>query len=78
MESEKVWRAFISLPPEGKRLVAKFISFLQGHYKRSRPGKNTKRVNIAEESFIGMWRDRQDMQDSSAWVRSLRGRERVK
>jgi len=31
-----------------------------------------KEHNINDESFIGMWGDREDMQNSSAWTRSLR------
>ena len=29
-------------------------------------------TELADEPFIGMWRDREDMQDSSAWVRRVR------
>jgi hypothetical protein len=28
-----------------------------------------------EEPFVGMWKDRDGMQDSTAWVRKLRGDE---
>jgi hypothetical protein len=29
-------------------------------------------VKLTAEPFIGMWRDREDMQDSNAWGRRLR------
>ena len=32
-------------------------------------------TELADEPFIGMWCDRKDMQDSSAWVRRVRGSE---
>jgi|GEM_PF-569920 len=28
--------------------------------------------DLESEAFVGMWRDRDDMRDSSAWVRKLR------
>lgn len=28
--------------------------------------------NWQDEPFVGMWKDRQDMEDSTAWVRSIR------
>ena len=28
--------------------------------------------DLATEEFIGMWRDREDMQDGTAWVRRVR------
>ncbi len=31
--------------------------------------------NLTDEPFIGMWQDREDMQDSSQWVRHLRQQE---
>lgn len=30
---------------------------------------------IEGEPFVGMWKDREDMQDSTAWVRDLRRKE---
>ena len=30
---------------------------------------------LAEEPFVGIWQDRPDMEDSSAWVRAIRARE---
>lgn len=31
--------------------------------------------NWREDPFIGLWKDREDMQDSSQWVRTTRQRE---
>ena len=31
--------------------------------------------NIENEPFVGMWKDREDMQDSSQWVRQVRQQE---
>jgi hypothetical protein len=32
-------------------------------------------IPIEQEPFIGMWRDRSDMKDSTIWVRHLRAAE---
>jgi hypothetical protein len=31
--------------------------------------------NFRDEPFVGMWKDREDMEDSSQWVRQLRQQE---
>lgn len=41
---------------------------------KSHPRK-VRKARLSDEAFIGMWRDREDMKDSSAWVRALRSRE---
>jgi len=78
MDQGKIWREFIALPPEAQQQVADFIAFLRTRYKKMRPPKKSKQVKLADDPFIGMWRDRDDMQDSSAWVRGIREQEWVK
>ena len=34
-----------------------------------------RKTPISADPAIGMWKDREDMQDSAAWVRDLRKRE---
>jgi hypothetical protein len=41
-------------------------------YERRVFAKKTKRPKLKNEPFIGMWKDRDDMSDSVAWVRDLR------
>ena len=31
--------------------------------------------NLQDEPFVGMWKDREEMKDSSQWVRQLRQKE---
>lgn len=78
MTQEDFFKEFDSLPPEGQRQVASFIAFLRERYRRSESSEEPETSSLAQESFIGMWRDREDMQDSSVWVRNLREREWVK
>lgn len=79
MNQEKIWREFAALPPEAQQLVVDFIAFLRIRYKQANSSKKVKPAgNLTDEAFIGIWRDRTDMQDSSAWVRNVREREWVR
>lgn len=64
-----------SLPPEAQKQVSDFVAFLKTRYPVAKATRRAKRPKLADEPFIGMWRDRADMKDSSAWVRRLRERE---
>ena len=78
MKKEELLREFLNLPPEGQAQVEDLIEFL-----RARHGPGSRKViatmlDLAAEGFVGMWRDREDMQDSSAWVRNAREHEWMK
>lgn len=75
MNQEKVWREIAALPPEAQQEVLDFIQFLRKRYKQTRPKGHRPKTQLAEEAFVGIWRDRQDMEDSSDWVRGVRKRE---
>lgn len=70
MEPDKIYNDISNLPPEARRQVADFISFLKTHYKKTQ--KTTRRNNIINDPFIGIWKDREDMKDSSKWLRNVR------
>lgn len=72
MREERIWREYTALPPELQKQVADFITFLRTRYVPSRVSQATRRTKLSKEPFIGMWRNRKDMQDSSAWVRRIR------
>jgi hypothetical protein len=74
MKAENIWQQFETLPTEAKREVIDFIAFLQIRYERPVFVKKAKRSKLKNEPFIGMWKDRDDMSDSMAWVRGLRRR----
>ena len=77
MTYEEILRELASLPPEGQKEAADFITFLHERYSRSGLSEPDDR-DLTDLGFVGMWRDREDMRDSTAWVRSLREREWVK
>jgi len=78
MNQRTAWQYFTKLPPEAQRQVMDFIAFLQTRYAPTRPRKTGKPTKLANEAFIGMWRDREDLKDSTAWVRNVRQREWVR
>lgn len=71
MTNEEIISEIKSLPLEAQRQIEDFVSFLRDRYKRKQT-LNSPDSDFENEEFIGMWRDREDMKDSSAWVRSLR------
>jgi len=75
MEAANIAREIASLPPEAQKQAMDFIAFLKTRYPTTQAVKKTRRTRLADEPFIGMWRDREDIQDSTAWVHDLRQRE---
>ena len=63
---------FDTLPPIAQRQVVDFIAFLQTRYRSVTEGSVEQKTSLADEDFVGMWRDREDMQDSTDWVRKNR------
>lgn len=75
MEKINITREFASLPPEARKMVGDFVSFLKSRYPKIPPVRKTRRRKLADEPFIGMWKEREDLRDSAEWVRSMRSRE---
>lgn len=82
MKQEKIWRDFVALRPEMQSQVIDLIAFLSTRSTSNEPRKGVKRTALKDESFIGVWRGRKDMRDSTSWVMDIRkgewmgGRER--
>ncbi len=72
MEREKVLREFYTLPQDAQQQVVDFIAFLQTRYKPVKSERKTSPTEIASEAFVGIWKNRADMSNSSAWVRNIR------
>ena len=71
MTNEEILREINSLPPEAQRQIEDFIASLRERYKEAQAA-TVPVSDLESEPFVGMWRDRQDMRDSSAWVRNIR------
>jgi hypothetical protein len=72
MNTKSAWQHFSELPEEAQRQVIEFIEFLKSRSASQRRQSTTKRTKLANDAFVGMWRNRTDMRDSNAWVRNLR------
>jgi hypothetical protein len=65
MKQENMLNEFTNLPPEAQRQVEDFIAFLRTRYQRASKKTKSKRIPLKKEPFIGMWKDREEMKDSS-------------
>lgn len=74
-KQEELLYRFSALPPELQQQVMDFIAFLQARYLAIQPAGKTRKTPLAREPFIGIWRDRPDMEDSTGWVRGIRLKE---
>ena len=73
MATPKIFQDIEDLPPEAQKQVADFVAFLKERYPAGRtPNQKSRRIRLAKEPFIGMWKGRADMGDSVEWVRQLR------
>lgn len=75
MNQEQVWQEFLMLPPEAQKEIAELITTLHTRYKAPSLSPGGSRPSIKSEPFFGMWRDREDVTDSSEWVRGVRRKE---
>jgi hypothetical protein len=71
MTSDEIIKEMASLPAEAKAEVEGLIARLKLRYSEGRSA-DVKAARFDDEEFIGMWHDRDDMADSTAWVRSVR------
>ncbi len=64
-----------TLPPDKQEEVVDFIAFLKSRLGTGKEQVASTNAAAKSDSFFGMWRDRDEMADSSSWVRDLRSRE---
>ncbi|HYX14285.1 MAG TPA: hypothetical protein VE944_07940 [Nostoc sp.] len=82
MTQQELFNEFLSLPAEAQRQVIDFIAFLRQRYAVVKSASHLPDIDLINDSFIGMWsvgvarrRHRQDLADSTAWVRGVRENE---
>jgi hypothetical protein len=71
MSKKSVLDKYDQLPPNAKKEAADFVQFLYNQYAKSSSQKKDKKP-LSEYNFVGMWKDREDMADSTGWVREQR------
>ena len=74
IEKEHVWLEFSTLPRDAQYQVIEFMLFLHSRYTPDTL-RDTEQPNLSAEPFVGMWKDREEMQDSRGYVRELRQKE---
>lgn len=72
MSESTVFNKFDELPPEAKKQAQDFVDFLYQRYVRSTKKEKTQPISISDSSFFGIWKDREDLTDSTEWVRKVR------
>jgi len=73
MSEKELIKRIKKLPSEAQQEAADFVEYLSQKYIQQPIDSNsTRKKSILESSFRGMWKDREDMQDSTKWVRELR------
>jgi len=72
MEQGKIIDDILGLPPAAQQQVVDFVDFLRERYPQPRREKQLKQTPIDNEPFIGIWKDRKDMNDSGSWLRKVR------
>ena len=72
MQPGKIVNDIANLPPAAQRHVVEFIAFLKTRYTQPREGRQSKRTTLVNEPFVGIWKDREDMNAGSTWLRNIR------
>jgi len=71
MSKKNILDILDQLPPSVRKEAEDFVRYLYDQYVTSKPKKSTN-TSITESPFVGMWKDREDLKDSTAWVRKQR------
>ena len=65
-----------SLPEQARQELTDFYQFLKKKYRVPESGRRTSKSTpvqvLSGEGFVGMWKDRADMNDAAGWVREQR------
>ena len=69
MELDSLWRRLAVLPERAQQEVADLIAELEKRHS----GETPVEASLWDEPFVGIWKDRDDLSDATAWVRRLRG-----
>jgi hypothetical protein len=71
MSKKSVLDKYDQLPPNAKKEAGDFVEFLYNQYAKASSPKKDKKP-LSEYGFVGMWKGRDDMADSTGWVREQR------
>lgn len=73
MSDKELIKQIKKLPDEARQEAADFVEFLSKKYlQKSERTESEEKKSILKNTFRGIWKDREDLQDSTEWVRELR------
>jgi len=72
MSEKELIKQLKRLPSEAQQEAADFVDFLYKKYIGQGKKRSESKKSILESSFRGIWKNREDMQDSTQWVRNIR------
>ncbi|NIA31845.1 MAG: DUF2281 domain-containing protein [Actinobacteria bacterium] len=72
MSTEILINKFEALTKMEKKEVLDFIEFLKSKNILKKRHRWTSITKLEDEKFIGIWQNRDDMKDSTDWVRNIR------
>ena len=73
MTKEELIRGIDLLPANVRRRIEKIIAVAHKQNGTAKIKKPMAKTPLSEHPFVGMWKDREDMQEGGAsWVRKLR------
>lgn len=70
MTTKDLIKQIQQLPPKARQEAEDFVDFLSEKYLQKSTSSSKK--SILDSPFRGMWKDREDMKDSTEWVRNIR------
>ena len=72
MSEQEIIQQLKKIPTEAQKEAADFVEFLYNKYTQQSDQDTPPKKSILDSPFRGMWKDREDMKDSTAWVRNIR------
>jgi uncharacterized UBP type Zn finger protein len=70
MVKKELIKQIKQLPPEAQQEALEFVDFLSKKYLQK--DESSAKKSILDSPFRGMWKNREDMKDSTKWVRNIR------
>lgn len=71
LEFEQLKKDIAALPEADQQLVSEFVAMLKNRHGMTKTAR-IRSLNLENEPFVGMWKDRPEMQDSTAWIKQVR------
>ncbi len=72
MSEKELIKKIKELPSEAQQEAVDFVEFLYKKYLLQTKKTSKPKKSVLDSSFRGMWKDREDLEDSTKWVRELR------